>query len=82
MSLSCFVYASRQQPDTYLWLAQRDGFDALPAPLRAMAGELRFVMALQLDETRRLPREDTATVLANLRDQGWHLQLPPGTLPG
>lgn len=82
MSLPCFVYASRKKPDTYLWLIRRDDFDALPAPLRAMTGELRFVMELQLDETRRLPREDTATVLANLRGQGWHLQLPPATLPG
>ena len=65
MPLSCFIYASRKKPDTYLWLTRRDNFDALPAQLRAMTGELRFVMELQLDETRRLPREDTATVLAN-----------------
>lgn len=82
MPLPCFVYASRKKPDTYVWLARRDGFDALPEPLRTMTGELRFVMELPLDEGRRLPHQDTATVLANLRSQGWHLQLPPGTLPG
>ncbi|BFI97367.1 MAG: YcgL domain-containing protein [Rhodanobacter sp.] len=81
--MQCFVYASRRKPDTYLWLAERDGFDALPGSLRSMLGELRFAMELQLDAQRRLPREDAAQVLAHLREQGWHLQLPPeGALAG
>lgn len=75
--MHCFVYASRRKPDTYLWLAARDGFDVLPEPLHAMLGELRFTLELQLDETRRLPREDAVQVLAHLQGRGWHLQLPP-----
>lgn len=75
--MQCFVYASRRKPDTYLWLAQRDDFDVLPEPLRAMLGELRFALELPLDEKRRLPREDAEHVLAHLRGRGWHLQLPP-----
>ncbi|MEY2169302.1 MULTISPECIES: YcgL domain-containing protein [unclassified Rhodanobacter] len=75
--MQCFVYASRRKPDTYLWLAERDGFGGLPEPLRDMLGVLRFALELQLDETRRLPREDARQVLAHLRERGWHLQLPP-----
>jgi uncharacterized protein YcgL (UPF0745 family) len=75
--MPCYVYASRRKPDTYLWLAERDGFDALPESLRGMLGELRFVIELQLDAQRRLPREDATQVLAHLRERGWHLQLPP-----
>jgi len=75
--MQCFVYASRRKPDTYLWLARRDGFDVLPDSLRGMLGELRFALELQLDAQRRLPREDAAQVLAHLHEQGWHLQMPP-----
>lgn len=81
--MQCYVYASRRKPDTYLWLAERDGFGVLPEPLRDMLGELRFALELQLDAGRRLPREDAAQVLAHLRERGWHLQLPPeGSLVG
>lgn len=83
MSTPCYVYASRRKPDTYLWLARRDGFEVLPAPLREMLGELRFALEVRLDAARRLPREDAAQVLAHLHGQGWHLQLPPeGALAG
>jgi uncharacterized protein len=75
--MQCFVYASRRKPDTYLWLAERDDFGVLPEPLRGMLGVLRFTLELQLDEQRRLPREDARQVLAHLRERGWHLQLPP-----
>ena len=75
--MQCFVYASRRKPDTYLWLAERDGFGVLPEPLRGMLGVLRFALELQLDEQHRLPREDARQVLTHLRERGWHLQLPP-----
>ena len=75
--MQCFVYASRRKPDSYLWLAQRDALDVLPESLVLLLGELRFVMEVQLDEQRKLPIEDTAQVIENLRTHGWHLQLPP-----
>lgn len=77
MSMPCFVYASARKDDCYLWLARRDGFDVLPATLVEMLGELRFVLEVQLDEQRRLPFEDATQVLLHLREQGWHLQVPP-----
>jgi uncharacterized protein YcgL (UPF0745 family) len=75
--MQCFVYASLRKVDSYLWLAQRDAFGQLPESLLLLLGDLRFVMEVQLDEQRKLPGEDTEQVLAHLRDQGWHLQLPP-----
>ncbi len=76
--MQCFVYASHRKIDTYVWLRERDDFDLLPTPLLEKLGKLRFVLEIDLTPERRLPREDSATVLANLDDQGWHLQLPPG----
>lgn len=75
--MPCYVYASLRKIDSYLWLAQRDGFDVLPASLLLLLGELRFVMEVHLDESRKLPVEDAEQILEHLRTQGWHLQLPP-----
>lgn len=75
--MQCFIYASRRKADSYLWLAARDAFGVLPQSLAEMLGELRFVMELPLDEQRKLPVEDPVQILAHLRKQGWHLQVPP-----
>ncbi|NII11359.1 YcgL domain-containing protein [Oleiagrimonas sp. C23AA] len=76
--MQCYVFASRRKADTYVWLRERDGAQALPDELAQLVGELRFVLDIDLSVERQLPREDAATVLANLRERGWHLQLPPG----
>ena len=75
--MHCYVYACARKPDSYVWLARRDDFDVLNEPLTLLLGDLRLVLEVELDAQRRLPAEDTAVVLAHLREQGWHLQLPP-----
>ncbi|GAB2591183.1 YcgL domain-containing protein [Dyella jejuensis] len=75
--MHCFVYASQRKPGTYLWLARQDNFSVLPAPLALLLGDLRFVLEVQLHVQRKLPHEDTEIVMEHLREQGWHLQLPP-----
>lgn len=76
--MQCFVYVSEHKPDTYLWLAVRDELDVVPESLLLLLGKLRFVLEVELTEQRRLPVEDTRLVLEHLRNQRWHLQLPPG----
>lgn len=75
--MHCHVYASQRKAGTYVWLAARDDFAALPPSLALLLGELRFVLELDLHERRQLPHEDSRAVLEHLRAQGWHLQLPP-----
>ncbi|HEY4293874.1 YcgL domain-containing protein [Luteibacter sp.] len=75
--MHCFVYASQRKPDTYVWLARREGFDLLPEPLALLLGELRFVLQVELTPQRKLPHDDTDRVLGNLASQGWHMQTPP-----
>ena len=75
--MHCFVYASLRKADTYVWLTRHDDFSVLPESLALMLGDLRFVLEVELDAQRKLPKEDAAAVLANLHSQGWHLQLPP-----
>lgn len=74
--MHCFVYASQRKPDTYVWLPRREAFDLLPETLLLLLGELRFVLEVELTPQRKLPQEDTERVLANLVEQGWHLQTP------
>jgi uncharacterized protein YcgL (UPF0745 family) len=75
--MRCFVYRSARREQTYVYLAERDGFDRMPAPVRQALGELTFVMALALTAGRTLAREDPAVVRANLAGQGFHVQSPP-----
>ena len=75
--MQCFVYKSPRKADTYVFLAKRDGFDVLPAPIAETLGKLVWVMDLDLTPERKLAREDAAVVIANIERRGFHLQLPP-----
>lgn len=75
--MQAFVYASQRKANTYVWLRGRDCFDVLPESLRDALGELRFVLEVDLDAGRQLPRENPHDVLAHLHSKGWHLQMPP-----
>jgi hypothetical protein len=75
--MRCYVYKSLRRVDSYVYLAQRDAFDALPEALRGGLLPLSFVMELDLSPPQRLAREDAAVVSANLLACGFHLQLPP-----
>jgi uncharacterized protein YcgL (UPF0745 family) len=77
VAMHCFVYASLRKPDAYLWLKNRDDFACMPESLALMLGELRFALEVELSGHRKLPYEDAQQVMEHLRDQGWHLQLPP-----
>ena len=72
----CRIFRSGQKAETYLYLSEGLAYDDLPAELRAAFGEPAFVMALRLDEERRLARVDVRTVLERLREPGYFLQLP------
>jgi len=75
--MQCFVYKSGRKADTYVYLRARDDFAALPASISDTLGPLTFVMQFELTPERKLARESAAVVIENLRDRGFHLQLPP-----
>jgi hypothetical protein len=74
--MQCAIYKSRRKPDTYLYLATKDDFSNIPDALLKLLGEPVHIMDLELRPDRKLAREDTAEVLRNLQEQGWHLQMP------
>lgn len=75
--MHAYVYKSLKKADTYVYLAVREDFARLPAPVRNQLGELRFVLDVALVEGRKLARADAAVVRNNLAAQGFHLQFPP-----
>jgi len=74
--MQCAIYKSRRKQDTYLYLAARDDFSRVPESLLKLLGEPIHVMDLELSPERKLALEDTAEVLHNLHERGWHLQMP------
>jgi len=75
--MQAFVYKSLKKADTYVYLADRDGFDRIPDRVRDELGELCFVLEVALAPGRRLAREDVDAVRASLAGRGFHLQMPP-----
>lgn len=76
-SINCWIYRSSRKPEMYLYLADEDAFDQLPAELMKRFGEPSLVMELALHADRPLAREDVTRVMDSLQNQGYHLQLPP-----
>lgn len=78
-----FIYRCARRADTYLYLARREDFEAVPAPVRERLGAFVAVMELELTPERKLARADATVVLNNLAERGFYLQAPPSTLlPG
>jgi uncharacterized protein YcgL (UPF0745 family) len=69
------IYRSNRKPDTYLYLAEKDDFSMVPESLMTVFGEPEFSFSFQLSVEKKLIKEDTNTVLENLKEQAYHLQL-------
>ena len=80
--MNCTVFRSNRKEYTYLYLASGGDFNELPPALRNAFGEPEFVIDLELSPERELASEDVNEVMQNLRDDGFHLQLPPGDQKG
>ncbi len=71
----CHIYRSNLKLDTYIYLADKDDFSVIPGELMRVFGTPEFSFSFDLTEGRQLAREDTAQVIENLENQGYHLQL-------
>lgn len=74
-----YIYRCSRKPDMYLYLAGRDDFSKVPPVIMKSLGNTTFTMSLDINSERRLARENPQTVLRNLDEHGFHLQLPPET---
>ncbi len=74
--MKTFIYRCNLKPDMYIYLAEEDVFDNVPKKIFNSLGIIEFCMELEITPGRELAREDTETVLSNLKEHGFHLQLP------
>jgi hypothetical protein len=73
----CVVYRSKRKDELYLFLAKEEDFDCIPEGIRKSLGQLEKAMELELTAESKLARSDAAEVLKNLKEHGFHIQLPP-----
>ncbi len=74
--MKCVIYKGSKKFDSYLFVEKEDDFSRVPAALLDMLGSLELVMTLELSPDRQLAQADVKTVIHNLRDQGFYLQMP------
>lgn len=75
--MQCFVYRSSLKPETYLYVSRKEDFSEVPEPLMKLFGRPEFALEFELSAERRLAQEDPVQVLANIKERGFHLQMPP-----
>lgn len=74
--MECFIYRCSNKPDLYIYLAEEDVFDNVPKEIFNSLGIVEFAMELEITPDTRLAREDASTVMKNLEEHGFHIQLP------
>ena len=72
----CYIYRCSLKPDMYIYLAEEDVFENVPKEIFNSLGIVEFSMELEMTPDTKLAREDTTTVLSNLKEHGFHSQLP------
>ena len=74
--MQCYIYRCSLKPDMYIYLVEEDVFDSMPKEIFNSLGIVEFSMELEITTDTKLAREDTKTVISNLKEYGFHIQLP------
>ena len=74
--MKCAVYRSNKKEMTYLYLPEADDMSNVPESLLNMISPVERVLEFELTPDRKLALENSADVLAQLKEQGWFLQMP------
>jgi uncharacterized protein YcgL (UPF0745 family) len=74
--MKAFIYRCNLKPDMYIYLVEEDLFDNVPREIFNSLGIVEFCMELEITDDTKFAREDTPTVINNLKQHGFHIQLP------
>ncbi len=74
--MKSFIYRCSNKPDMYIYLAEEDNFEKVPKKIYNSLGNISFSMELDITPALKLAKEDTKIVISNLKENGFHLQLP------
>ena len=78
-SVPCAIYRSAKKADSYLYVEREGDFARIPQALLDMLGQLTLVLTLELHPQRKLAQVDVLQVMQRLQQQGYYLQMPPGS---
>ncbi len=73
--MQCFIYRCNLKSDMYIYLAEEDNFENVPKEIFNSLGIVEFSMELEITADSKLAREDAKTVVSNLNEHGFHIQL-------
>jgi len=73
----CDVYKSLKQPEAYLYVDRTDGLSKVPNDLLKKFSSPEVALSFTLSEGKKLARTNAETVMSNLANQGYYLQMPP-----
>ncbi|MGM0594830.1 MAG: YcgL domain-containing protein [Pseudomonadota bacterium] len=76
-STPCYIYRSKKRVEMYLFLAEEDDFESVPEEVRNGLGQLEKAMELELTPESKLARSQPEEVIRNLKERGFHIQMPP-----
>lgn len=79
--MNVFVYRSLKKNGYYLYTAVENNFEKVPQNLLQALGELEPALTFELTKDRKLATENPQTVLDNLRQSGYHLQITDPLAP-
>ena len=80
-ALHCYIYKSLRKPETYLFVLKEDDFSKVPQALLQALGKVEKVIDIDLTPERKLARGNAQQILQDLKQSGFHLQLPPNKKP-
>lgn len=73
----CDVYKSVKQPEAYLYVDRADGLGKVPSELLNKFVDPKVALSFTLTQGKKLARTDAETVMSNLTEHGYYLQMPP-----
>ncbi len=76
-TMHCYIYRSKRKDELYLYLAKEEDFESVPEEIRRSLGQLEKAMELDITPESKLARSNAVDVIRNLKEHGFHIQLPP-----
>jgi len=73
--MNVFVYRSSKKSSWYLYVPGEGVFEQVPETLLKTLGPLEMALEFDIHPERKLARGNTAQVIADLEEKGYHLQI-------
>ena len=76
-AIRCTIFKGKREPELYVYVPWKAGEVNIPEDLRTRMGALTEVMTIMIAPGKKLARARAESVLMDIREKGYYLQLPP-----